>query len=236
MQWEELWFSSGGMSKPPFPLSFWSLRQTVCSTFSRSGWSVVRNASLAKGGTSKKRPSPHLQNVPTRSNKVSPRTFQTVLMQDVSRPLHSAWISSSCLWMWTYTSRLRQLSAVGLAFFVTGAHITSVIFIMLQYSLLRQSAGTDYILQDTIHSLRCTVWKTGLNSTGSGYTLIADYVYMVMNHWIPQGRVMLDESNDSQLFKNTYHDRKVLRIVNELEKNSKPLADWGRFQFPWAWK
>jgi hypothetical protein len=27
---------------------------TVCSTFSRSGWSVVRSASLAKGGTSKK--------------------------------------------------------------------------------------------------------------------------------------------------------------------------------------
>jgi hypothetical protein len=28
--------------------------------FSRSGWSVVRSASLAKGGTLKKRPSPHL--------------------------------------------------------------------------------------------------------------------------------------------------------------------------------
>jgi hypothetical protein len=26
----------------------------------RSGWSVVRSASLANGGTSKKRPSPHL--------------------------------------------------------------------------------------------------------------------------------------------------------------------------------
>jgi hypothetical protein len=34
---------------------------TVCSTFSRGGWSVVRSASLCKGGTSKKRPSPHLQ-------------------------------------------------------------------------------------------------------------------------------------------------------------------------------
>jgi hypothetical protein len=32
-------------------ISKWS---TVCSTFSRSGWSVVRSASLAKGGTSKK--------------------------------------------------------------------------------------------------------------------------------------------------------------------------------------
>jgi hypothetical protein len=32
-------------------ISKWS---TVCSTFSRSGWSVVRSASLAKGDTSKK--------------------------------------------------------------------------------------------------------------------------------------------------------------------------------------
>jgi hypothetical protein len=38
-------------------ISKWS---TVCSKFSRSGWSVVRSASLAKGGTSKTRPSPHL--------------------------------------------------------------------------------------------------------------------------------------------------------------------------------
>jgi hypothetical protein len=29
--------------------------ETVCNKFSRSGWSVVRSASLAKGGTSKKR-------------------------------------------------------------------------------------------------------------------------------------------------------------------------------------
>jgi hypothetical protein len=53
--------------------SKWS---TVCSTFSRIGWSVIRSVSLAKGGTSKKRPSPHLHEVPTRSNKVSPRTLQ----------------------------------------------------------------------------------------------------------------------------------------------------------------
>jgi hypothetical protein len=45
-------------------------------TFSRSGWGVVRSASLAKGGTSKNRLSPHLHNVPTRSNKVSLRTFK----------------------------------------------------------------------------------------------------------------------------------------------------------------
>jgi hypothetical protein len=45
-------------------------------TFSRSGWSFVRSASLAKGSTSKKRPSPRLHKVPTQSNKASPRTFQ----------------------------------------------------------------------------------------------------------------------------------------------------------------
>jgi hypothetical protein len=53
---------------------------TVCSTVSRSGWSVVRSASLAKGGASKNRPSPHLQKAPTRRNKVSLRTFQTALV------------------------------------------------------------------------------------------------------------------------------------------------------------
>jgi hypothetical protein len=57
--------------------SSWAHLITPC-TFSRSGWSVVRNASLAEGGTSKKRPSPHLHKVPTRSNKVSPRIFQTI--------------------------------------------------------------------------------------------------------------------------------------------------------------
>jgi hypothetical protein len=42
---------------PRQEISKWS---TVCSTFWRSGWSVVRSASLTKGGTSKKRPSLHL--------------------------------------------------------------------------------------------------------------------------------------------------------------------------------
>jgi hypothetical protein len=69
-------------------ISKWS---TVCSTFSRSGWSVVRCASLAKRGTSKKRPSPHLHKFPTRSNKVSPRTFQTaVSYKRKSKP--SRWV------------------------------------------------------------------------------------------------------------------------------------------------
>jgi hypothetical protein len=53
---------------------------TVCSTFWRSGWSVVRSASLSKGDTSKKRPSPHLFKVPTRSNKVTPRTLLRALV------------------------------------------------------------------------------------------------------------------------------------------------------------
>jgi hypothetical protein len=37
--------------------------KTTVTTFSVSWWSVIRNASLAKGGTSKKRPSPHLHKV-----------------------------------------------------------------------------------------------------------------------------------------------------------------------------
>jgi hypothetical protein len=57
-----------------------SKSSTVCSAFSRSEWSVVRSASLAKGDTPKMRPSPHLHKVPTRSNKVSPWTFQTALV------------------------------------------------------------------------------------------------------------------------------------------------------------
>jgi hypothetical protein len=48
--------------------------------FSRSGWSVVRSASLAKGDTSKKRPSPHLHKVPTQSNEVSPRNLKTAFI------------------------------------------------------------------------------------------------------------------------------------------------------------
>jgi hypothetical protein len=54
---------------------------TVCSKFSRSGWSVVRSASLARGGTSKKRPSPHLHEVPIQINEVSPRTLQMALLE-----------------------------------------------------------------------------------------------------------------------------------------------------------
>jgi hypothetical protein len=53
---------------------------TICSTFPRSGWSVVKSASPAKGGTSKKRPLPHLHKFPTRSNKVSPWNFQTTFI------------------------------------------------------------------------------------------------------------------------------------------------------------
>jgi hypothetical protein len=55
--------------------------KTTVTTFSRSWWSVVRSASLAKGGTSKKRPLPHLHKVQTQSNKVSPGTLQTALVR-----------------------------------------------------------------------------------------------------------------------------------------------------------
>jgi hypothetical protein len=70
-------FHQSTFSKPRQEISESS---TVCSTFSRSAWSVVRSASLVKGGTSKKRPSPHLHKVPARSNKVGPRTLQTTLI------------------------------------------------------------------------------------------------------------------------------------------------------------
>jgi hypothetical protein len=53
---------------------------TVCSTFLRSGWSIVRSASLAKGGTSKKRLSPYLHKILTQGNKASPCPFQTALL------------------------------------------------------------------------------------------------------------------------------------------------------------
>jgi hypothetical protein len=71
-----LCFSNHEKGVPRQEISKWS---TVCSTFARSGWSVVRSASLAKGGTSKKRPSPHLHKVQTLSN-VSPRTLQASLV------------------------------------------------------------------------------------------------------------------------------------------------------------
>jgi hypothetical protein len=48
-----------------------SFKMTL-TLFSISGWSVVRSVSLAKGGISKKRPSPNLHRVSTRSNKVNP--------------------------------------------------------------------------------------------------------------------------------------------------------------------
>jgi hypothetical protein len=63
---------------PRQEISKWS---TVCSMLSRSGWSVIRSASLAKGGTSKKRPSPHLHKIPTRRNKTNQRTFQIALVE-----------------------------------------------------------------------------------------------------------------------------------------------------------
>jgi hypothetical protein len=80
-----LGFSNHEKGAPRQEISKWL---TVCSTFSRRGWSVVRSSSLAKGGTSKKRPSPHLHKVLTRSNKASPRTLQTALVH--GRPVNPA--------------------------------------------------------------------------------------------------------------------------------------------------
>jgi hypothetical protein len=54
--------------------------QRSAARFREVGWSIVRSASFAKGGASKKRPSPHLYKVPTRSNKMSPRTLETAVV------------------------------------------------------------------------------------------------------------------------------------------------------------
>jgi hypothetical protein len=65
------------------PCNFWAfptMERELQGTFSRSAWSVIRSALLAKGGISKKRPSLHLHKVLSWSNKVSPRTFQTTLV------------------------------------------------------------------------------------------------------------------------------------------------------------
>jgi hypothetical protein len=78
-----LGFSNHENGAPRQEISKWS---TVWSTFSRSGWGVVRSTSLAKGGTSKKRPSPHLQKVPTQNNKVSSRTLQTAPVVRIQAP------------------------------------------------------------------------------------------------------------------------------------------------------
>jgi hypothetical protein len=72
-------FSNHGKAALRQDILNWSM---VCSIFLRSGWSVVRSASLAKGGTSKKRLSLHLHKVPTWSNKVSPQTLQTPLASE----------------------------------------------------------------------------------------------------------------------------------------------------------
>jgi hypothetical protein len=88
-------FSNHENGAPRQDISKWS---TVGSSFSRSGLSVVRSASLAaKGGTPKKRPSPHLHKVPIRSNKVSPRTegpgrlraFEKRVLRKISRLITS---------------------------------------------------------------------------------------------------------------------------------------------------
>jgi hypothetical protein len=73
-------------------------KRSVCSTFSWSGWNGVRNSSLAKGDTSKKRPSPHLHEVPIRhNNKASPRTLQTALVYIYIYMLKYFFLSLCCV-------------------------------------------------------------------------------------------------------------------------------------------
>jgi hypothetical protein len=81
-------FSNHEKGAPRWEILKWS---TVCNTFLRSGWSVVRSASLAKGGTLKKRPSLHLHKVPTCSNKVSPRTLPVTLVYQEVKTVFTVW-------------------------------------------------------------------------------------------------------------------------------------------------
>jgi hypothetical protein len=83
-------FSNHEKGAPRQEISKWS---TVCSTFTKSGWSVVRSALLDKGSASKKRPSLLLHKVPTRGNKVSPRTFQTALVHQLLFPARKPQVS-----------------------------------------------------------------------------------------------------------------------------------------------
>jgi hypothetical protein len=72
-----LGFSNHEKGAPRQEISKWSM---VCSTFLRSGWSVVKSALFAKGGTLEKTLSPYLHKVQIQSNNVSPRTLQTALI------------------------------------------------------------------------------------------------------------------------------------------------------------
>jgi len=87
-----LCFSNHEKVAPRQEILKWS---TVCSTFLKSGWSVIRSALLAKGGTLKKRPSPHLHKVPTRSNKVGPQTLRIAPVLSVQ---HSAMLALQLCW------------------------------------------------------------------------------------------------------------------------------------------
>jgi hypothetical protein len=87
------WIGGTPLEHPPYspdlaPCDFWAFpamkrelqgKKFRSSTFSRSGWNVLRSASLVKGSASKKRPSLHLHEVPTQINKASTRTLRTAL-------------------------------------------------------------------------------------------------------------------------------------------------------------
>jgi len=69
---------------------------------------------LLKGGTSKKRPSPHLHKVPTRCNKVSPQTLQTVLVYITLKiTLHHLILNGSAANPASYRSDIGSLGPEG---------------------------------------------------------------------------------------------------------------------------
>jgi hypothetical protein len=112
-------FQSGNANAPlrllrhPKKVSF----KTTETPFSRSGRGVVRSASLAKGGTSEKRPSPHLHKVPTWSNKVSPQTLQTALVHFRAVPNFTGFSygrNNSMKWITTvWTTGIRLAARAG---------------------------------------------------------------------------------------------------------------------------
>jgi hypothetical protein len=137
-----LGFSNHENGVPRQEISMWL---TVCSTFSRSGWSVVRRVSLAKGGTSKKRPSPHLHKVTPRSNKVSPRNLQTALV-DTDLYLYSYYV------FWTVATHFNPCVPSAITVFMKVIHARSV---------LDTQRHWDYYFTFVYNSFSCGVYSHG---------------------------------------------------------------------------
>jgi hypothetical protein len=123
-------FSNHEKEAPRQEISKWA---AGCTTFSTSGWSFVRSASLAKTDTSKQRPSPHLHNVPTLSNESTnfangPGTYicvyiyitSFVLYECVSKSLRTEAIKKYMLTTintcWEATQRVMEAKRVGLTY------------------------------------------------------------------------------------------------------------------------